>query len=427
MKGKWDIFDKLNSNKVIVGYDLGDEYSQISYCSGKEEQPQTLSVVAGEESYNIPTVLCKRKNVNQWYYGKEAIKYANEEGALLVENLVSKALKGEEVVIENETFRPDALLALFVKRSLGLLSLTASVEQIGALMITCRELPPQMVEILENVVAGLFLKTECIYFQSYVESIYYYMLHQPEELWRNHVVVYDYSGERMQAYRMECNRRTTPIVSFIHKEEVGEAFEMTLGPQKDTALLRVAERICSEHPVTTSYLIGDGFEEEWMQESLKFLCRNKRLFKGNNLYSKGACYAMREKLAVSQIGKQYVFLGEEKLKANIGMQVLKQGESAYYALMDAGINWYEAEKECEFILESGNSFEIKVTPLDGKEIRLETIFMEGFPKRPNAATRLHMKLDMPDAGRICITVRDLGFGEIFPAGSFVWTQEIAVN
>ena len=164
-----------------------------------------------------------------------------------------------------------------------------------------------------------------------------------------------------------------------------------------------------------------------MQKSLKFLCRNKRLFKGNNLYSKGACYAMREKLSASETGKQYVFLGEEKLKANIGMQVLKQGEPSYYALLDAGINWYEAQKECEFLLESGNSFEIKVTPLNGKGARLVTILLDGFPKRPVAASRLHMKLQMTDEKSVQVTIRDLGFGEIFPAGQAVWTQEILIH
>lgn len=428
LKGKWDIFDKLNSHKIIVGYDLGDRFSQISYCHAKGEEPQTVSVVAGEENYNIPTVLCKRKNVNQWYYGKEALKYAKEEGAQLIDNLVSRALTGEEIEIEETFFQPTALLTLFIKRSLGLLSLTAGADQIGALMITCRELPPEMVEVLETAAAGLMLKTECICIQSYVESIYYYMLYQPEELWKNQVAVYDYADEKLFLYRMECNRRTTPIVTFIQREEHGmETFGTVSDEKKDERLLQIAEKLCAEHTISTSYLVGEGFQEEWMQKSLKFLCRNKRLFKGNNLYSKGACHAMREKLSASETGKQYVFLGEEKLKANIGMQVLKQGETSYYALLDAGINWYEAQKECEFLLESGNSFEIKVTPLNGKGARLVTILLDGFPKRPAAASRLHMKLQMKDVKSIQVTIQDLGFGEIFPAGQTVWTQEILIN
>lgn len=60
-----------NGGKLIVGYDLDDEYSQISYCMA-DGDVETLSSVAGTENYNIPTVLCKREGVNQWFCGREA-------------------------------------------------------------------------------------------------------------------------------------------------------------------------------------------------------------------------------------------------------------------------------------------------------------------------------------------------------------------
>ena len=38
--------------------------------------------------------------------------------------------------------------------------------------------------------------------------------------------------------------------------------------------------------VSTIFLLGDGFKEGWAKESLKLLCRGRRVFQGNNLYSK---------------------------------------------------------------------------------------------------------------------------------------------
>ena len=57
----------LNSGRVIVGYDLGNEFSQISYSLSDSGEVETLSQVAGTEHYNIPTVLCKRIGVNHWF------------------------------------------------------------------------------------------------------------------------------------------------------------------------------------------------------------------------------------------------------------------------------------------------------------------------------------------------------------------------
>ena len=96
-QGQKDITGKKNSKKVAVGYDLGRTFAQISYCGLEETEPETVSAVAGTEQYNIPVVLCKRSGVGQWYYGKEAIKFAKEENGILVEDLDRKASCRERV------------------------------------------------------------------------------------------------------------------------------------------------------------------------------------------------------------------------------------------------------------------------------------------------------------------------------------------
>ena len=67
---------KSGSSKIIVGYDLGNQNSQISYYSAETSKVETAPSVAGTQIYNIPTVLCKKYQVNQWLYGKEAIRAA---------------------------------------------------------------------------------------------------------------------------------------------------------------------------------------------------------------------------------------------------------------------------------------------------------------------------------------------------------------
>ncbi len=423
-------------DKIIVGYDLGDGFSQISYCTYDDAAPETLAVIAGTESYNIPTVLCKRQGVNQWFYGKEAIKHAETEGGSLLTNLVELARQGEKVVLEETEFDPVALLTLFVKRSLALISMVSGVEKIGALMITCENLDPVMVDILNTVVAGLSLKTKTICYQSHVESVYYYTLHQPTELWQRQVLICDYNGAGIKVYRMECNRRTTPIVAFVEESvfpfrdyrELTEAEVMreSIAGRMDTEFLEILQKLNEGQIISSAYLLGDGFKEEWMKESLQYLCRGKRVFQGNNLYSKGACLGMREKISPSAIGKEYVFLGKEKLKANVGMRVMRRGEASYCALLDAGTSWYEANHVLEFLLETDNTFTLVITPLNGREIKYAQVTLEGLPLRPNAASRLRMELDMPTETCIRLTVEDLGFGEIFPASNQKWTESFEV-
>ena len=210
--------EKGGGKKVVVGYDLGEIVSQISFCSVEGGEAETVSAVAGTEQYNIPTVLCKRIGVNQWFYGKEALKYAKKEEGILVENLLTFAQRGEDVIVEGESFDPAALLTLFVKRSLSLLGMYISLDQVEAYMFTVENLNPRVVDVLSRVAGGLGLPAGHVFFQSHVESFYYYMLYQPRELWKNDVLILDYNAA-LHSVCMECNRKTTPQVVFINSRE----------------------------------------------------------------------------------------------------------------------------------------------------------------------------------------------------------------
>lgn len=421
----------LNSEKLIVGFDLGNEFSQISYAVSEDGEAETLSQIAGTQSYNIPTALCKRSGVNQWFYGKEAIRYAEESQGILVENLLALALDGEPVIIEGESYEPAALLALFFKRSLGLLSQVGSPDKISALMITCEILDRRIFDVLEDVVARLRLKAVKISFQSYMESYYNYMLHQPEELWSYQSVLFFYRSCCIKAYRMECNRRTMPVAAFMEEQDFPfrewqelppeEEESRRIGEELDRAFLRIAEEVCGDRMICSAFLIGDGFSEEWMKESLRMLCRGRRVFQGNNLFSKGACYGMQERLHASEAGRNHVFLGNDKLKANIGMKVLRQGEESYYALLDAGSSWYEAQHTMELYMREGNSITMVITPLIGGGSRTEEIVLQDFQ---GGAARLRLSLYLEAEDSLIVEVQDLGFGKFRNPSGRRWKETV---
>lgn len=421
----------LSGEKLIVGYDLGNEHSQISFSRSGEGEVETLSQTAGAENYNIPTALCKRDGVNQWFYGREAVRKGEEGQGILVDNLLALALDGEPVLIDGESFDPTALLTLFVKRSLGMLNQAAATDKIGGLMITCEILDQHVLDVLNRVVAGLRLKTDRIMFQSHKESYYNYMIHQPKELWAYQSLLFAYMGNCIKVYRMECNRRTSPVVAFIEEKafpfplweplpEEPDKRERRAG-ELDVGLLKIAREACEGVMAGSIFLIGEGFEQDWMKESLKYLCRNRRVFQGNNLFSKGACFGMLERLELSDAGKDYVFLGNDKLKANIGMKLLRQGEESYYALLDAGVNWYEAFRELEFYLQDGNEIAVTVTPLTGKNGKVAQIVLDDLV---GTAVRLRARFSLEAENVLAVELEDLGLGEMRPSTGRIWKEKV---
>lgn len=428
---------KLHKGSVLVGYDLGEQYSQISYCLYGNEDVEMVATVVGTKQYNIPTMLCKRKGVNQWYYGKDAVKHREEEDMLPVEGLITLARKGEQIELDGETYDPAALLTLFIKRSMTLMNFVASIESIDAIMFTVDELDDRMVEILAQAAANLNLKTSRIYFQSHTESFYYFVLHQPPELWNYQVIACEHNGTRLKTYRLECNKRTTPIVTLIEEQIYNtlvipaESEEETIRQDAyrlaDERFLGILQKMCEGRIVSSAYLLGDGFRAGWDERSVQFLCHNRRVFRGNNLFSRGACFGLIEKLEPSEVGQKHVFLGRDKLKSNIGMNVLRQGKDSYFALLDAGENWYEVHKECEFLLGKDKELTFVITPLTGKNKELMEIPLNNASASGAPYTRYRMEVSMSASDTVQIKVTDLGFGEFFAASGQVWEESFRVS
>ena len=148
----------FSGEKLIVGYDLGDEYSQISYAYSEKGEAETLSQVAGEQIYNIPTVLCKKQNTNQWFFGREALGMVDADGGLFIENLFSGAVEDKKTMIEGTEYDYLTLLTLFVKKCFGLFSAIAPLDKIEILMFTAAESDDGVIEVVKKIVDALGLK-----------------------------------------------------------------------------------------------------------------------------------------------------------------------------------------------------------------------------------------------------------------------------
>lgn len=425
---------KRNSQKLVVGYDLSDSFSQISIFANGMEEPETLSCIAGTELYNIPTVIAKRPGVGQWFYGREAIK-AVASGAIDVKNLLKAAERGEEVPVDDAMYDPVALLTLFVKRTLGMLSSRVSLKDIDGFMFSVGELSTRTVEVLGKIVPQLGLETNNITYQSHVESFYSFMIHQNPELWKYEVLAVEFN-EDMRSMRFSCNNNTTPKVvtidTMIHEEisriqwsedETQRKYEAL---ELDDRFKEICEDILSKGDITTVYLLGDGFKDTWAQNSLQVLCRNRRVFQGNNLYSKGASFAMLDKLFPSGVSEEHIFLGKEKLKSNVGMRVLRHGEESYFAILNAGINWFEASKDFDVILEEGCEIAFILTSLTGGNVTRKTIALDGLPERPRGTTRLRVHIELSAVNVMEVEVTDLGFGEIIKSSGRAWSQTLVM-
>ena len=426
-----DSFRKKNIGKYVIGYELGREHVQISYLKIGDKEPETLSMVAGEEQYDIPFVLYKQEDKNLWYIGKEAVAKQQELGGALLTDLLENACLQEMTEVNLESYDSAALLALFVKRSLSYLSFVAPVQKLAAIMFTVEKPDQKTIKILRQMEEHLQMPQVLIQFIGKEESFFYYNLHTEPSLWSNQVYLYEMHKNRLQSYQLYLNRQTKPIVTLIDKKEYEEfpvcedgAITKEERELRDQLFLKHISDDMEDKIVSTVYLIGSGFLGEWYQKSVRFLCGKRRVFLGNNLYTKGACYALLDKMEPTELSAGYVYLGTDKVKANVGMEILRQGAPSYLAILDGGSSWYDCKKEWDMILEGDNRLVFRIVPLNGKNATQTEIVLHGLQMNKYPLCRIHAESYMENSTQMKLTFREMGFGEFYPSKGQYWEEII---
>lgn len=435
------LLDKGGVN-YMIGFDLRDDACQISYCSAsKEEEVQEPVTYASPEpeadilpgdpgaqagSFDIPTALAKRVGINQWCHGKEAALRAADASWIFVPHLLTQALEGRFVVIEDVGYDPSALLALYISRCLNELSGVMPDRRASTIMFTSSAMDARTIEVLENVRRRLDFKS-AVYYQSYGGSYYDFMLNQPQELREPASALFEYeTGGKLRIRKLIFNIHTHPMVAFEEESEYPGLLAEDDGG-RDEEFSRILKEELVGRNYAASYLIGSGFKGGWMRKSSRILCSHgRRAFLGANLFSKGAAYGAMFKALSPAILSDYFYLDENKLGTNVLLQAYEGGVLQEVTLVEAGVNWYEVRGRRDLILESTGEINLLLKPLTGGAGQPYHIRLEGLPVREGRITRIRLDYAMSSAKKLIIRMTDLGFGELFPSSGLKWEQRISV-
>ncbi|HKL98542.1 MAG TPA: DUF5716 family protein [Mobilitalea sp.] len=410
--------DKMeNQRKVIIGYDLCDDYSQISLFSYKTFEPISICPNENQEDDLIPTVLCIKNDTKLWSYGWEAVNGASGGNGILVDHLLSKVKSGEEVEIFGQRITGVALLEKFLRKSLILVKNYFPNEVITKLVITLREPDPKIIEGVYEALELLGIEKDRAVVMNHAGAYMYYALSQDRALWVNDVALFDFNEQGLNYYQISVSRRTNPMIAGMERKEFTDTLSLPMLKQKGLntsyAFENIANTVLYKQIISTIYFTGEGFKSGWADEVIKGLCTGRRVFVGQNLYSKGACFAAKE-LSGDRKLADIILLNSEMLVSSIWIRVYTDAVTKEIMLTDAAIPWYEVDREIEVIPENIAELEIILRNILTKEITRERLHISNLPNRPERMTRLGIHLCLTERSKAKITVTDLGFGEIYP-------------
>lgn len=426
-----DVFDKLNKDKYVIGFDLNEKYSQVSFCRIDSNQPETYSLVQDQEEYNIPLAIVKLRDGNRYLIGKEALEAGETMGLTVVTNLLDGAVNDALVTIEKEEYKVSDLLLMYIKRCLFLLPVMETPDKIAGIAITVRNADNKIISILSTLSSILKLGEDKIHFLSYEESFFYYMAYQSGELQNHHVLLCDATGDMIRTYRLERNHFVTPVIASVevtaHPEIRVDEDGAVMGNNADARFLNICKASCGNAVYSGVYLIGEGFYSDWCNESLRFLCKGRRVFKGNNLFGKGACFAARDKAFPGTLEKRIRYLGKDRVKAEIGLELMHKGAVSKVPLIKSGSRWFEASGRTEVILKESDSIPVYFDYVGKKTPVVGDLRLEGLPHGIGYCTRVEVSMSLSEEKKVVIKVKDLGFGEIYPSTGGEWEEEMELE
>ncbi len=420
-----------NDRSLFAGLDLCREEAQLTWFDERKMEPESLcaSGEAAESSgeYLIPLVLAVKPETKEWLFGQEALR---ADSAVRIDRLIERILTGEEFQKDGMSFSPDFLLERYLRKTLSILKRKFPNQTITRLTVTLEDSEPAVISAVYRVLQMLGIGRDRALVQSHSQSFMHYTLNQPKDIWMNDVGLFELDRKGLIYYQLSINRRTIPMTALITKEDLSGTFgydliEDKLPPEQlDYIFDHLARSVLHKKIVSTLYITGRGFEGTWADETLRALCAGRRVFKGQNLYAKGACYAAREMWKKPDV--DYILLDEEMLPASVKVRLYTDARMTDYTLVQAGTPWYDASNQICVIPDNTGEFEFIISNPMKKESVHQILTLDGFYERGNKMTKLLLSIRFLDRITAVITIRNIGFGEFCPTDHRIWEQEIVL-
>lgn len=413
--------------KLLVGIDLCDDVSQLScYRHDLQDVISVGRVVGLEREYECPTVLSYHPVKKEWLFGTEALQAAQKEDAVLFHHMLRQISDNNEVSAGDMTLSAvDALMRFFVKL-LSCLKEYFPSETILKLVVSVPEKTENLCSALAEALEQIGIGKDRFVLQLHQQSYMYYALSQKRELWMNDVGLFEFGRDGLYYSQIHIDRRNIPYIVGVKRVDLSESLNWDMlehdsSFKMEYAFVNLANTQMHKQMVTTIYVTGEGFQGEWANTALKQLCNGRRVFRGSNLFTKGACYAARELSGQGEMD-DFLFLDEEMVYANISIRVYHDAKQQELQMVKAGTPWKEVDASVDVIPDDEEEIQLTVQNVLRHETTVHLLSLEGFEDRPNRMTRFTVRLRFADEGNCIVTLKDNGFGEFFPSSNRIWER-----
>lgn len=416
------------SEAFYIGMDLCSDSTQISFYNDIKREPETVNQLNNKETYMMPNILFYSRDTGDWYVGSEASEARFKEDGIILDELYNNARSEETIEVGGIIYTFRQLFLRMLKMHIDSFLYRYEGATVKQLVITIPEYSRDLFRALGTFYRELGVSEDCVRITSHLDSGLYYIFNQSSDLWVNSVALFDYSADGLNYYRIDISRSRTPeLISVIH-EDYTESFNMAMfggdNILMDVTFAKIAEHEMKKTYISSVFLTGLGFSEKWMNKSRNILCQGRRVFAGQNIYTKGACYK-----AVGgeyeEFYRRFFVETRENVLYDVGISSGDE-EDTFIPIVLGGRQWYNIHGRINIILDDTDKLTIVYRNRKSGEESREVVRLHGIPKRPNKTSKFSVEVEFENPHRGAVIIKDVGFGKLFPTTNKIYRKEFEV-
>lgn len=416
--------------EIYLGLDLCKKNIQLSYFREDKSEPQSICQQNNTETFLFPNVMFYATDEEKWYVGNDVstVRFAKE--GTIVEDVVSNITLDSHIVIGASSYTYEMLLLILLKTHVNDFLARKEDYELKGITVTIEAYEPTVYKVLQRFGKELDLEEGQFSIISHETAFFQFVMNQEEKIRSNSVAMFDYNHEGMEYYRIDWkNQRNTTIYNLGYesmKEEIPYTMLFEDVEELDRTLAAAAKKKMRETYVSAVYLTGPGFTDNWISESQKVLCDGRRVFIGQNIFTKGACY--HSKFGAYENGNDIILCTEGSIPFDIGVSIGDlEGRNYFHPIAIGGREWYNMHGKVTLFLEDTKRIHMVYRDKVTKEMQKEVIEINGLPQRPPKTTKISLEVEMFNETMGAIVIRDEGFGTIYPTTNKIYRKEFSVQ
>ena len=109
------------------------------------------------------------------------------------------------------------------------------------------------------------------------------------------------------------------------------------------------------------------------------------------------------------------------------MKVYKDAKMQDYILAKAGNPWYQVDNTIELVPDGETELNLTVTNIFSQKERHFILDLDPVAGKTARQCRLALRVRFSDVNTCIVTIKDRGFGELFPTSNRIWEKTLKIS